>query len=494
MTNEMDVAASLNNIGNVYASIKENQKSIKYFNEALKIIHRNKEETRLKADIYNNLGASYKDIGVRALSEKFHKKAYLLRKKLNDKLGEAVSLMNIANSVNYSSDSILIMYNSALSIFKTYNYFQGIATAYNNVGNYYRFKENYDSAMHYYQLAEKLCDEQGLLEIKGNVIRDIGYVHLMKKDLPNYEYYLLKYEQLRDSIFSKQNSRIVSELEAKYHTAEKQLQIEVLENEREKQKSRLYKARLYWAIATLSLLTVIFAGVLLFYRYRQKQKYKGQQFEKQKLEFQNKVLRLQMNPHFIFNSLNSIQSYIAQNNALLAEEYLAKFAQLMRKILINSTQEYISLNEDIETLETYLELEKSRFLEKFDYQIEVDQELDEEFILIPPMIAQPFVENSIIHGFSEINYKGLIKIQLKPFDERYIKCTIEDNGIGRARAIFKQKDTRSKSMGITLTQERLADDRKTNAFLEKMKYTDVTDGKGNVCGTKVELLIRYKMD
>ncbi len=155
--------------------------------------------------------------------------------------------------------------------------------------------------------------------------------------------------------------------------------------------------------------------------------------EKELFDVQQKALQLQMNPHFIFNSLNAIQSFVLSSDTDKAIHYLSKFSQLMRLILSNSRESSIPIREELKALTHYMDIERLRFDNKFDYKIIVDQEIDQEFMEIPPMIIQPFVENAILHGLIHSPGDGHITIRLDLRDN-YIFCTIEDNGIGRKKA------------------------------------------------------------
>lgn len=165
------------------------------------------------------------------------------------------------------------------------------------------------------------------------------------------------------------------------------------------------------------------------------------------------ALRSQMNPHFIFNSLNSIQFYINSNEKKQANRYLTKFAKLMRLILNNSKSPFVNLEKDIEAVQLYIEMEQIRFENGFDFTISIDPALNQSKIQIPPMLIQPYVENSINHGFTRLTRKGTIKIKLESMGRDVVRCIIEDNGIGRKAAeaikMKKRKIHQSAAMGIT---------------------------------------------
>jgi ligand-binding sensor domain-containing protein len=216
--------------------------------------------------------------------------------------------------------------------------------------------------------------------------------------------------------------------------------------------------------------------------------------EKQIFELEQKALRLQMNPHFIFNSLNAIQNFVLSNDTDKAVNYLAKFSHLMRMILANSTASHIPLKDEMKALTYYMDLEKLRFDDKFTYEIHLDPGIDEEFIEIPPMLFQPYVENAIIHGLVNSPKQGLIEIWLKVVEKGTLRCIIQDNGIGREKAI----EIRAKSgikrqpKGMIITQERLQILNKQSSKNSLFRVIDLKDENGEAAGTRIELDIQYK--
>jgi len=203
-------------------------------------------------------------------------------------------------------------------------------------------------------------------------------------------------------------------------------------------------------------------------------------------ELEMLALRAQMNPHFIFNSLNSINLFILENNRLQASEYLSKFSKLIRLILQNSQEAYIPLEKELEALQLYMELESLRFENKFDYTISVAEDIDPTVMKVPPLIIQPFVENAIWHGLLHKKENGHLEIEAYRNGEiLYYKIT--DNGIGRIKAAeLKSKSAeKQKSMGMRITADRIA-------LLKKQGQTsiiisDLVLGDGNSGGTEVRI-------
>ncbi|OYU82341.1 MAG: hypothetical protein CFE23_01080 [Flavobacterium sp. BFFFF1] len=241
-----------------------------------------------------------------------------------------------------------------------------------------------------------------------------------------------------------------------------------------------------WFIALVFLL--LLSLVLLVNRYLIRQeKIKG--FLKRKIkDVEMQTLRSQMNPHFLFNSLNSINSFIIQQRSIEASGYLTTFSKLMRNILENSRQEAISLEKELETLKMYLELESVRLEHQFDYEIICDKSLDAENVRIPPLIIQPFAENAIWHGLHNKKDKGHLKIILSEKDDGILSIRIIDDGIGRkASSMLKKEQVSHKSYGIGITVDRLVLLNPKNS----LTIIDLTDGHSNATGTEVELQIYY---
>lgn len=209
-------------------------------------------------------------------------------------------------------------------------------------------------------------------------------------------------------------------------------------------------------------------------------------------QLERSALQAQMNPHFIFNSLNSIQSYIALNENDKANRFLAKFARLIRVMLNNSRSTKVTLQEEVDSLRLYLELEKMRFKEKFDFDIILDEDIDPLDIELPPLLIQPYLENAIIHGLAQKRSQGKINLYYI-LQGKYLMATVTDNGIGIEQSKKQKTGAKSlhKSVGMTLTQKRLEmlDDGNKD---RKVKIEEIKDRTGEVLGTKVEVKIRVK--
>lgn len=250
----------------------------------------------------------------------------------------------------------------------------------------------------------------------------------------------------------------------------------------------------WWFRLSAFLLSVI--AMVIIFRVRVNQVTQKAKEEKEKLEMEKnlllleqKALQLQMNPHFIFNALNSIQHLISEKDHQKARYQLAKFSKLMRSTLENSRSNLLLLSEEIQSLESYLALEQFSRDRSFAYQIEIPDDLDPDSVYIPPMMIQPFVENAIIHGVAHLtDRKGVVVVQFE-LATPFLICTIEDNGIGRtkAKAIKSQQGEQHKSTALQVTRERL--ELLERGTTESLKISDLISAEGVAIGTRVVLKV-----
>lgn len=249
----------------------------------------------------------------------------------------------------------------------------------------------------------------------------------------------------------------------------------------------------WWFYGLLVLLT---GGILYaFYHFKMEQVKKEERLQshyaQQIAEIEMKALRAQMNPHFIFNSLNSIQKYILKNDSFAASQYLTKFSKLIRLILDHSNQNYILLSSEVDLLKLYIEIEALRFDNQFEYQINLDDALHAETIQIPSMIIQPYIENAIWHGLLHKETKGKLMLDIVKYDENNIKVLVTDDGIGREKAqeLKSKQVLKKKSYGLQITEDRISILNKTQSNKTTLKIHDLKDELGYALGTQVALII-----
>ncbi|MEM6803356.1 MAG: histidine kinase [Bacteroidota bacterium] len=254
---------------------------------------------------------------------------------------------------------------------------------------------------------------------------------------------------------------------------------ELSESKRREQENKIAQQNFMLYALLAGLLLVLISGFFILRSYRARRK------ANQLLML--KSLRSQMNPHFIFNSLNSINSFIAKQDERSANKYLSSFSRLMRTVLENSQQDFVPLITEIEVLERYLSLEHFRFQDKFEYEFIVDESVNRDQIDIPPMLIQPYVENAVWHGLRYKEAKGFLKLHMKQEDEQLI-IHIEDNGIGRERsqALKTKHQKAQKSTGLKNTEERLKIINELYKKEVQVKILDL-DTDAEDIGTRVEI-------
>ncbi len=291
--------------------------------------------------------------------------------------------------------------------------------------------------------------------------------------------YYISYSNAEDTVNKIRHSEELLQLQTNFETERYEEEINSLEQENAIKELRLEQST-YLMTGLAGLVIIILLIALFIIRLN---KLRDQQ---QTLILQQKLFRSQMNPHFLFNSLSSIHDLIIYEKSVKAGKYLLKFSKLVRNIMDSSVEEYVLLEDEISTIENYLELQKVRFPDKFDYSIEIDKAIDPEIMKIPPMLAQPFIENSIEHGFKHKKGIGNLHISFVLNDQQ-IRFEVEDDGIGRDKAqeiLFRQNKDH-KSMATNITLERIKVLNKKNKTKITLNIQDLKNDNDEPIGTKV---------
>ncbi|MFT3826667.1 MAG: histidine kinase [Chitinophagaceae bacterium] len=319
------------------------------------------------------------------------------------------------------------------------------------------------------------------------------------QSVPAFTYYK-KYVNLKDSLITDQFKGKLYEFRRIADNEKKQAEIELLEKEKliaqQKLKgNRFLRNLLAEGILLLAILSFIIVWSISLKRKNEKLKneriHSALEHKARDLEMQ--ALRAQMNPHFIFNCLSSINRFILKNESERASDYLTRFSRLIRLVLINSQKSLISLEDEVEMLRLYIEMEQLRFKNSFDYSITYNNDVQPGNVVIPPLLLQPFCENAIWHGLMHKEGHGKLSIEFT-MKRQTLYCKITDNGIGRAKAaeVRNHATEKVKSLGLKLTTERLAlfnENKEVETFYD---IEDVIDEEGNVAGTQVMLRINYR--
>jgi tetratricopeptide (TPR) repeat protein len=298
--------------------------------------------------------------------------------------------------------------------------------------------------------------------------------------------YLIQFHALQDTLNSMNARARIATFEIEQQQQEKENEIEKLIVQKATQRNY------YLFGGALLLLIVIIVIVVIIYKRKRDKEQLTTNFKKQLAQAETKALRAQMNPHFIFNSLNSINSFVMDQKHEMASDYLIKFSKLIRLILDNSRSETISIEKELETLKLYVLLEAARFDNKFKCVYHIAENINTNSIMIPPMLLQPFVENAIWHGLMQKEGEGIITVEIKKENEEFLNISISDDGIGREKAaLLKSKSTTHKSHGLKVTSQRIEMMNKLNSSGARVNIMDLKDDQGNATGTRVELIIPF---
>ena len=485
-------AVSLNNIGDNFRSLKDYNKCRKYTCQAIEI---NKQleawrgvainyellqqcdlEEKLYMGAKNNLEKGmpfallanenyilsqfYLGFGkLNAIENKIDSALFYFNKAMNQAMVQndlrnkyQVYLAEAEYLKKLSPERKLILLDSALNIAKRTEYYEGISKAAQQLSLVYEYKKNKDSSLIFYHT----------------------------------------YRTASDSLFSENNRRNVLNNESEWLIRRKEIENRhLLELSNLQKRQIVFKNALLVAVVILLFLTLVIT--FFINKSIQSKKKRAEFLFKQKIaESQIQSLRAQMNPHFIFNSLNSIENFMMQNEKRKASDYMHKFALLIRTILDSSRNELTTVLLDLEALKLYIDLEQMRFHNKFCYQENIDPDLLRGDYNVPSLLIQPYVENAIVHGMAHSDRADLKLTVSASLEDDYIKYVIKDNGIGRTQAAEYNKlnKLRHKSVGLTITEDRIHlynQEHNANGYV---KISDLLDINNKPAGTRVEVKIK----
>lgn len=461
-----------NNIGELYRSIGNYHKALNYFNESLSLAETTGNEQEL-ASVYHNISAVYTELEEFDKALQATEKSFELREKNGFKSGMIKNFISFANIYQLSGDrsKALENYQKALLIARELGSKDDEASILLHLG-YIQLKDNkIDTARKYFEKSLILAKELENTETCIELYQYLYYVDSIKGDFKSAIQHFAQYQSLKDKIDTFNIDNKIQELENKYALAQNEIGIQSAEIDRKQ------TILICLSAGFLLLILVAIIGIQTL-RLRSK---------KQVMELMQENLRSQINPHFIFNVLNSINAYILQNDKAASSNYLLKFARLLRLVLDNAQNNLVSINDEIESLRLYLELETMRLNNKIEYDIFIDEEIDPYMFKIPALLLQPYVENSILHGLQNKKDGGRVEIRLEYLNNS-IHCSISDNGIGRKKSLEEKQQTTvlHKSHGTKITETRL---KLLNTFYGRkfgVKFSDLSENNTENCGTKVE--------
>jgi len=363
------------------------------------------------------------------------------------------------------------------------------------IANAYIAQDKLDEAIPYLEKSIVEADKDDDLVVQKDATRKLSEVYRYKGDYTKALESYQDYVAVVDSLYVRKEQEISRAARFNREIANTQNRISSLEQERELSQSKyslavteqqLYEEtskRQKWIIYSLIFGIALMAfTAFLYYRSNRQQKLANNLLAL-------KSLRTQMNPHFIFNALNSVNNYIAKSDERSANRFLSEFSVLMRSVLENSEEDFIPLAKELELLELYVKLEHSRFSDKFDYEIDVDNKIDIAAFQIPPMLLQPYIENAIWHGLRYKEEKGFLKIKVRQVTNDMLEICIEDTGIGRKKSAAlktaNQKKQKSKGMGNIKKRIQILNDMYKNRV-----DVSISDLNTDQTGTRVSLKLK----
>jgi tetratricopeptide (TPR) repeat protein len=483
-----NISIAENSIGNIFNLLEKYDLALIHHNNALLI--EEQVANRLGMAInYQNMGSIYENQGNLDKALAYYNKSLTLNEAINSNVGRIIcynSIGSIYLKQKKSRKAIALMIPT-IDLAETVgdNFYKAMANI--NLGRAYTDIKEYKRAEQYLKKGLTLSLDNNYSSASSEAYFYLSALEENKGDYKKALAYTKKYGEYENKILNSKNQQYVNDLIIKVKSKEKNKQIKSLDEENQEVKHKLDKTKrqIYFGVALLILLSILGSIFYAQNKLNNHRKY---------VELKQNLMRTQMNPHFIFNALNSIKLYIINNEKEQAVYYLNKFSKLIRIILNSSRQKEITLKEEVKNSELYVQIENIRFENNVNFTVDIPNDIELEQIKIPPLILQPFLENAIWHGLSLKQGDKNLTIEL--IDDKVNACVnihIIDNGVGRekALAIKKKRIHNKKSLGIQLTKDRL------KAFMKEfnkdysIEIVDLYDKNKEAIGTQVIIKIPY---
>ncbi len=487
-----ETATTIGNIGLTYIHLAKNKEALEYLNKAL-LKCKEVDYKEGIATLNGNIGMVYKNQKKYKTALKHHKIALKIYQEINSKDGIANELNNIG-LINYFDgklDDANIYFKKSATLRKEMGDNNGYLYAINNIAHVYKEQKRYKTSLKYLKEGLSISNKSNDKQILIMILEKMALIYSELGDYKNAYKYQGESHTLYNEIFNTEKSEQIEELKIEFETEQKEAEIKNLKDITTLQNESLERRQM---IIFLLIGTLLLIGLILYFgitRYRLKTEQQALKLEQEALKLEQRLLRSQMNPHFIFNSLSVIQGYIFKGSTKEAAGYLSSFAKLMRHILENSREEYVALEKEIDTLEHYLKLQNIRNEGKINYLIKVDNKIDAENISVPPMIAQPFIENSIKHGFKDEQNLSIKINYISRNNSLFL--SIEDDGIGinSSKNISKIEKSNHNSLAISITESRLQLLSKNKKEKFNFSITDISEENPEQTGTRIEIELPF---
>ncbi|MEP4135744.1 MAG: histidine kinase [Cyclobacteriaceae bacterium] len=468
------------NIAGSYAHLQDHEKSLEYAKKAYESSNKNHDDV-VKMRSAFQMASVLADQGNDSLAYIYADTTRICAKRLGSEYG-----INKANSIiasilvaNGETKEGLILIRSIAEFYKNNKlqaeYLGKKVRESQIILSQGHFQEARSLATQNLVIARKLGNKEQIALSQEILASSNAYLGDYKNAYTN----MLSFHQLKDSLNGVEKSKTVQELETKYETEKKEIEIASLSQQASIQQLQIQQKNQTMLIGVVVFLLL---AAVIYFIYREK----NLRNQRSQTELEQRFLRSQLNPHFIFNALLAIQNFMLKNDGPKAALYLTKFSKLMREILESSRQEFIPLESEVELITNYLDIHKMRLNDAFNYSIEIDDQIDPETDTIPPMFVQPFVENAIEHGMADKKEGGLIEIKFQK-TENHISIEILDNGKG----LISTESKNHKSLASTIIRERMALFNKTLKNKIQLVLDNIQNEDGEIQGTKAELKVPF---
>ncbi len=483
-----NIAISHNSIGNIYMLLQRDDLALKHFLKALDIERKYQNLLGLAIN-YQNIGAIYERKGDYNKALAYYQKSLDYNEQINSKVGKIICNTSIGNLFLKTGEirRAVNIIKPNLDLAKQLGDAYYISDIYVNLGKAYLQDQQYKKAEDNLLKGLRIALDKNIPSVAQEAYKEFS---ILKEKQGKYKEALFFHKQFnkkQNEILNEKNRQLVSDVIIKQLKLENKQKMTALGKENLIVKKKLNRTKKSFYYTLMILLFILILGSI-FLKQRQLNN------ERKLMNLEQNLLRAQMNPHFIFNSLNSLKMFIIQQKPKEAVVYLSTFSKLVRTILQSTIDKETSLKKEIETLKMYVSIENIRFSDKINFHINVSEDLDLEHLKIPPLLTQPFIENALWHGLSPKEGEKNLTINIYPKDEIYYVIEIIDNGVGRKRAaeIRAARTFKRESVGIKLSQERLRYFTKNYAADYQIKFEDLYDESGEPVGTKVIIVIPFK--
>ena len=480
---QMQINMSLTGIGNIYRLLEQYDSAITYYEQSLEYDIR-LGNARGQALNYQNIAECLEARGRLEPAMENYEKSLEANKTVGSDRIEIKNKYGMAHVLAHDErqEEAVQLLESVLPRAQQMGDVEMLSSVYIQKGWALSLLGRYAEARADLQKGLELSEE---IQLFSNIYQGNTFLHDIAEAQGKYQEALAYYktaQSARRKISNDRNRRYVAEIISRAETEKRLNEIEQLSKENQLVNMELRRNRTTQLVGGLLLALFILVLYILYRQYQLNSERKVHALEQS-------MLRSQMNPHFLFNSLNSIKLYIINNEQKNAVHYLNKFSKLVRKILEASSVREIPLEEELETVSLYMNIENIRFNDEIDFRISVDPEIDPTLVRIPSLILQPFLENALWHGLSSKEGPKQIHVEVSRSRPGFVDISIQDNGIGRAaaQALKDRRVLKRKSLGLEITKERMANFSKEYQNNYQLRMEDLFDEQGKPAGTKVTL-------